>query len=197
MKPGRPGRPEVDDLILGVDPGLANTGWALLRDGRTIVDWGTIRTPPGETAPRLVELVRALGDAIAPYGVREAALEELFMGKNATSGIAVAQARGAILATLGGAGVAVHEYTPAQVKAVLTGYGSARKQQVMRMVAVQIEDPDSARPDRPAISDHAADAAAIAICHARSRRLRRLSGSCGGRTLDEAARDAARRGRRP
>lgn len=185
----------MDDLILGVDPGLANTGWALLRDGRTVVDWGTIRTPPGETAPRLVELVRALRDAIASYPVREAALEELFMGKNATSGIAVAQARGAILAALGGAGVAVHEYTPAQVKAVLTGYGSAPKQQVMRMVAAQVDDPDAVRPDRPAISDHAADAAAIAICHARSRRLRRLSGG-PGRTLAEAARETLQSRRR-
>jgi crossover junction endodeoxyribonuclease RuvC len=187
----------VDDLILGVDPGLANTGWALLRDGRAIVDWGTIRTPPGETAPRLVELVRALRDAIAPYPVREAALEELFMGRNATSGIAVAQARGAILATLGGAGVVVHEYTPAQVKAVLTGYGAAPKQQVMRMVAAQVDDPDSSRPDRPMISDHAADAAAIAICHARSRRLRSLGGRGAGRTLAEAARDTRRAAPQP
>ncbi|MBO0707530.1 MAG: crossover junction endodeoxyribonuclease RuvC [Candidatus Dormibacteraeota bacterium] len=179
----------MDDLILGVDPGLANTGWALLRDGRTIVDWGTIRTSPGDTAPRLVELVRALRDAIAPYPVREAALEELFMGKNATSGIAVAQARGAILAALGGAGVAVHEYTPAHVKAVLTGYGSAPKQQVMRMVAAQVQDPEAVRPDRPPISDHAGDAAAIAICHARSRRLRGLSRQSSGRTLADAARE--------
>lgn len=186
----------MDDLILGVDPGLANTGWALLRDGRAIVDWGTIRTPPGETAPRLVELVRALTEAIASYPVREAALEELFMGRNTTSGIAVAQARGAVLAALGGAGVAVHEYTPAQVKAVLTGYGAAPKQQVMRMVAAQVEDPDATRPDRPAISDHAADAAAIAICHARSRRLRRLGDGGPGRTLAEAARETLEARRR-
>jgi len=179
----------VDDLVLGVDPGLANTGWALLRDGRTIVDWGTIRTPPGETALRLVELVRALRDAIASYPVREAALEELFMGKNATSAIAVAQARGAILAALGAAGVVIHEYTPAQVKVVLTGYGAAPKQQVMRMMAAQVDDPDATRPDRPTISDHAADAAAIAICHARSRRLRGLGAGGSGRTLQEAARE--------
>lgn len=183
----------MDDLILGVDPGLANTGWALLRGGSTVVDWGTIRTPPGETAPRLAELVRALRDAIAPYAVGEAALEELFMGKNATSGIAVAQARGAILAALGAAGVEIHEYTPAQVKAVLTGYGAAPKQQVMRMVAAQVGDPDAGRPDRAAISDHAADAAAIAICHARSRRLRSVGAGAPARTLEEAAREALAR----
>lgn len=185
--------PSVDDLILGIDPGLANTGWALLRDGQVIVDWGTIRTPPGETAPRLVELVRALRDAIDPYPIREAALEELFMGRNATSAVAVAQARGAILAALGAEGVAIHEYTPAQVKVVLTGYGAAPKQQVMRMVAAQVQDPDASRPDRAAISDHAADAAAIAICHARSRRVRRLGAGAGGLTLAGAAAQARRR----
>lgn len=158
-------------LLLGVDPGLANTGWALLDAGGTIVDSGTIRTRPGPTGPRLLHIVRELGAMLTEHPVQEAALEELFLGRNATSAVAVAQARGAVLTALSAAGIAVHEYKPSQVKAVLTGYGAADKRQMTRMVAVQGGGGPgrSARPSR--MDDHAADAAAIAMCHARSRRL--------------------------
>ncbi|MFZ0215549.1 MAG: crossover junction endodeoxyribonuclease RuvC, partial [Candidatus Dormiibacterota bacterium] len=129
-----------DALILGVDPGLANTGWALIDRHSQIVACGTIRTRPGPIAPRLLRIVEELRAALAGAAVGEAALEELFMGRNATSAVAVAQARGAVLASLCAAGLPIHEYTPAQVKAVLTGYGAARKQQMMRMVASQVRD---------------------------------------------------------
>ena len=158
-------------LLLGVDPGLANTGWALLDAGGTIVDSGTIRTRPGPTGPRLLHIVRELGAMLADRPVREAALEELFLGRNATSAVAVAQARGAVLTALSAAGIAVHEYKPSQVKAVLTGYGAAGKRQMTRMVAVQGRGPLGAPSRAARMDDHAADAAAIAMCHARSRRL--------------------------
>ncbi|HYZ01873.1 MAG TPA: crossover junction endodeoxyribonuclease RuvC [Candidatus Binatia bacterium] len=165
-------------LLLGVDPGLANTGWALLDAGGTIVDSGTIRTRPGPTGPRLLHIVSELRGMLAAYPVGEAALEELFLGRNATSAVAVAQARGAVLTALSAAGIAVHEYKPSQVKSVLTGYGAAGKRQMTRMVAVQGRT-GSARP--PRMDDHAADAAAIAMCHARSRRLRQaVEGGAGG-----------------
>lgn len=151
-----------------MDPGLANTGWALIDERSQVVGCGTIRTPPGVTGPRLLHIVRELRQVLAAYRVREAALEELFMGRNATSAVAVAQARGAILAALADADVPVHEYKPSQIKAVLTGYGKAGKEQIQRMVAVQAGS--QARMD-----DHAADATAIALCHARSRRLRLLT----------------------
>ena len=155
-------------LLLGVDPGLANTGWALLDAGGTIVDSGTIRTRPGPTGPRLLHIVSELRAMLTEHRVQEAALEELFLGRNATSAVAVAQARGAVLTALSAAGIAVHEYKPSQVKAVLTGYGAAGKRQMTRMVAVQ----GRGGPGRSArMDDHAADAAAIAMCHARSRRL--------------------------
>lgn len=156
-------------LLLGVDPGLANTGWALLDAGGTIVDSGTIRTRPGPTGPRLLHIVKELRAMLTEHPVQEAALEELFLGRNATSAVAVAQARGAVLTALSAAGIAVHEYKPSQVKAVLTGYGAAGKRQMTRMVAVQGGAARSVRP--PRMDDHAADAAAIAMCHARSRRL--------------------------
>jgi crossover junction endodeoxyribonuclease RuvC len=153
---------------LGIDPGLANTGWALLDERSTIVGCGTIKTSPGPTGPRLLQIMGDIRRVIASHPVAEAALEELFAGRNATSAMAVAQARGAILASLAAVHVTVYEYKPAQVKAVLTGYGKASKEQIQRMVAVQAQSGDQ-------MDEHAADAAAIALCHARSRRLRLLS----------------------
>ncbi|HZV51290.1 MAG TPA: crossover junction endodeoxyribonuclease RuvC [Candidatus Dormibacteraeota bacterium] len=154
-------------LYLGVDPGLAATGWGLIDDDTRVVACGTVRTSPGPAAPRLLRIVDELRSVVAAYPVGEAALEELFVGRNATSVIGVAQARGAILAALASAGVDVHEYKPAQVKAVLTGYGMATKAQMARMLSLQAPVPRR-------LDDHAADAVAIAICHARSRRLHRL-----------------------
>lgn len=156
-------------MLLGIDPGLANTGWAVTDAASRIVAAGTIRTRPGATGPRLQQIVTELRSVIAASPVREAALEELFMGRNATSVIGVAQARGAILAALAAAGVPVFEYKPAQVKIVLTGYGKADKQQLARVVAMQASG-------GAGMDDHATDAAAIALCHARSRRLRTLTG---------------------
>lgn len=152
-------------LLLGVDPGLAATGWALLDGESRVVDCGTVRTPPGPPGPRLLTIVTSLNAVVTSQPVTEAALEELFMGRNASSAFAVAQARGAVLMALAAAGVNTFEYKPSQVKAVLTGYGMADKAQMARMLALQV---GLARR----LDDHAADAVAIAVCHARSRRLR-------------------------
>jgi len=129
---------------------------------------GTIRTSPGPAGPRLLHIVSELGVVLAAHAVWEVALEELFMGRNASSAIGVAQARGAILATLAAAALPIYEYKPSQVKSVLTGYGMADKAQMARMLALQVQT--DARLD-----DHAADALAIALCHVRSRRLRQVS----------------------
>ena len=152
-------------LLLGVDPGLAATGWALVDTESRLVACGTVRTPPGPPGPRLLAIVNELQAVLAGHRVTEAALEELFMGRNATSALAVAQARGAVLTALAAAGVPIHEYKPAQVKSVLTGYGMADKAQMGRMLARQMEVEGA--PD-----EHARDAVAIAVCHLRSRRLR-------------------------
>ena len=117
--------------------------------------------------PKWKDVVTKLRAVLSAHRVSEAALEELFMGRNATSAIGVAQARGAILVTLTGAGIPVYEYKPSQVKASLTGYGMADKAQMARMLALQVRT--GARMD-----EHAADALAIALCHARSRRLRTM-----------------------
>ncbi len=159
-------------LLLGIDPGLAATGWGLLDEAGQAAGCGTVKTAPGPAGPRLVHIVSELRAVLAAHRVGEAALEELFMGRNATSVIGVAQARGAILATLTAAGVAVYEYKPSQVKASLTGYGMADKTQMARMLALQVRT--TVRLD-----DHAADALAVALCHVRSRRLRTIVETAG------------------
>ena len=153
-------------LILGIDPGLASTGYGLVENGSRVVACGTIRTAPGPAGARLLAIASQVEALISVHRVREAALEELFLGRNRTSAIGVAEARGAILMTLERAGVAAHEYKPSQVKSVLTGYGAARKEQMARMLRAQVEDASGP------MDDHAVDALAIAICHARSRGLR-------------------------
>ena len=152
-------------LLLGIDPGLASTGYALLSGDNQVLACGTIKTAPGPTGPRLHQIVTEVASVLASYEIREAAMEELFVGRNTTSVIGVAQARGAILATLEARGIPTFEYKPAQVKAVLTGYGMASKAQIARMLALQVASAGK-------MDDHAADAIAIAVCHARSGKLR-------------------------
>jgi crossover junction endodeoxyribonuclease RuvC len=160
-------------LVLGIDPGLASTGYAVLADDGRVVTCGTIKTDPKLAAgARLLMISAAIEEIAADRGVREAALEELFMGQNRTSFLGVAQARGAILARLEAAMVRVAEYKPSLVKSVVTGYGAADKRQMARMLGTQV------RLTTPA-DDHALDAVAIALCHLRSRRLRAVAGGSG------------------
>ena len=156
--------------VLGIDPGLASTGYAVLSADGHVVACGTIKTDPKWRAgARLVEIADAVLGLAAEHDVREAALEELFMGQNRTSFLGVAQARGAILAALERTAVGVSEYKPSLVKSVVTGYGAADKRQIARMLGAQVK---LAQP----ADDHALDAIAIALCHLRSRRLRAVAG---------------------
>src|SRR5438094_7488124 len=157
-------------LILGVDPGLAGTGFALFAELNLVLACSTVVTIPGRDGARLLTITNHLRALLADHPPAEASLEELFMGRNATSAIGVAQARGAILAVLEECGVPVFEYKPSQVKIVLTGYGKADKEQIARMLAAQVRVPDGK------LDAHAMDAIAIAVCHARSRRMSRVTG---------------------
>jgi crossover junction endodeoxyribonuclease RuvC len=152
-------------LIVGIDPGLAGTGFALLAEPNQVVSCGTVITIPGREGPRLVAITNHLRALIEEHRPSEASLEELFMGRNATSAIGVAQARGAILAVLEECGIPVFEYKPSQVKIILTGYGKADKSQIARMITAQVKMPEGK------IDEHARDAIAIAMCHLRSRRF--------------------------
>ena len=156
----------ANGLIFGIDPGLAGTGFALLSEPNQVIACETVVTIPGREGPRLIAITQRLRRLIEEHHPSEASIEELFMGRNATSAIGVAQARGAILAVLEECHVPVFEYKPAQVKLLLTGYGKADKQQIARMLSAQVKLPDDKKLD-----DHARDAIAIAMCHARSRRF--------------------------
>jgi crossover junction endodeoxyribonuclease RuvC len=167
----RKGGPQssLSPLILGIDPGLAGTGFALLSGTGQVLSCSTVVTTPGPDGARLLKITRHLRELLAQSPPGEASLEELFMGRNATSAIGVAQARGAILTVLEESGIPVYQYKPAQVKIVLTGYGKADKQQIARMLSAQVKLPDGR------LDDHAFDAIAIAVCHARSRQFSRAA----------------------
>jgi len=151
-------------LILGIDPGFGRMGYAVVaavgNELRLLVCDATI-TPTGQAYPLRLQLIyEELSVIIARYRPQEAAIEKLFFGKNVTTAIGVAQARGVALLTLVQSGLTIAEYTPSEVKLTVTGYGAARKEQVGYMVQHILDLPSMPRPD------DAADAAAIAICHA-------------------------------
>jgi crossover junction endodeoxyribonuclease RuvC len=159
----------ANGLILGIDPGLAGTGFALLSGSSLVLSCSTLVTKPGRDGARLLAITKHLRDLLAANPPTEASLEELFMGRNTSSAIGVAQARGAILAVLEELGVPVFEYKPSQVKMVLTGYGNADKAQIARMLGAQVKVPEGR------VDAHAMDAIAIAVCHARSRKLAQVA----------------------
>lgn len=150
--------------ILGIDPGFGRMGYAVLSaQGMDLhlVVCDAIVTPTELAYPqRLQQIYEQLGAIIARYRPQEAAIENLFFGKNVTTAIAVAQARGVALLVLTQSGLLIAEYGPSEVKLAVTGYGAARKEQVGYMVRQLLRLPAVPRPD------DAADAAAIAICHA-------------------------------
>lgn len=156
-----------DGLILGIDPGLAGTGFALFSEPNLVLSCSTVVTIPGRDGARLLTITNHLRAILAASPPAEASIEEIFMGRNATSAVGVAQARGAILNVLEECGIPVFEYKPSQVKVILTGYGNADKSQIGRMLAAQVKMPEGK------LDDHARDAIAIALCHARSRRFSR------------------------
>ncbi len=156
-------------VTIGIDPGIATTGFGVVReetDGRlTALAHGVIETPKGDPLPRRLQTLQQQLDAlIATWHPQEAAVEELFFATNAKTAMIVGQARGVVLLTLCNAQIAVHEYTPLQVKQAISGYGQADKRQMQEMVRLLLHLPAIPRPD------DAADALAIAITHLQSRK---------------------------
>ncbi|NLC76193.1 MAG: crossover junction endodeoxyribonuclease RuvC [Clostridia bacterium] len=158
--------------ILGVDPGTAIVGFGLIDShGSTygLVDYGCIRTSAEDSVPeRLKQIFQQLQQLIDQFQPDCLVVEELFFNKNAKTALAVGQARGVILLSGIEKNLPVYEYTPLQVKQAIVGYGRADKRQVQEMVRVLLKLEKKPAPD------DAADALAIAICHAHSNKLKRL-----------------------
>lgn len=152
--------------ILGIDPGVAIVGFGVLDCAggtQRMVQYGAINTPAGlPLAARLLQIESDLTALIEQFKPDEMAIEELFFSKNITTGIAVAHARGVILCAAEKQHLPIYEYTPMQVKQAVVGYGLAEKKQVMDMTRRLLKLKAIPRPD------DAADALAVAICHARS-----------------------------
>ena len=158
-------------IILGIDPGLATIGYGVVNKQKqniTLVDYGIISTPANMPLPKRLSVIYAdMQEIINTHKPDSIAYEELFFYRNVTTAIDVGQARGVcVIAGNNFAGAEnLYEYTPMQVKQAVCGYGHADKTQIQQMVKVLLNLKEIPKPD------DAADALAIAICHAQSVRL--------------------------
>ncbi len=152
--------------ILGLDPGLRITGWGIIDvagSGLTHVDHGIVTSKDGEDlSSRLVSLYSQLIDIIQQYAPHEAAVEETFVNKNPLSALKLGAARGVVLLAPAYAGLSVGEYSPNKVKKSVVGVGHADKTQIAMMVGRLL-------PKSGGVTQDAADALAVAICHAHHR----------------------------
>ena len=152
--------------ILGIDPGYGITGFGLVEANRgncTLLRCGAITTPAGTDFPiRLQMIYNDMTELLQMAKPDAVAIEELFFGHNVTTAIGVAQSRGVILLAVQQAGIPLFQYKPMQVKQAVVGYGNATKHQVMDMTKRLLKLEKLPKPD------DAADAIAIALCHARS-----------------------------
>ena len=150
-------------IVLGIDPGYGLVGYGVLdKTGNklTVIDYGAISTPKDMPMSRRLEIIyNSMIMLIDKYHPEEVGIEKLYWGRNITTAIPVAQARGVIILALQQKNVKIYEYSPSQVKSALTGTGQAEKAQVQYMVKTLLNLQKIPRPD------DAADALAMAICH--------------------------------
>ena len=165
----------IAHIALGIDPGTATTGYGVVAQtvagNFVLLACGVIRTEPHvEMHLRLRELFEDLQALIREFDPQSLAIEKLFFGRNVTNAISVGQARGTALLAAALHDLQVAEYTPAEVKLAIAGYGNAEKRQIQEMVQRLLDLPDIPRPD------DAADGVAIALCHLQTEQYRRLVG---------------------
>src|ERR671937_2349535 len=164
-------------IVLGIDPGMAETGYGVIAvEGSRMraLDHGVVATRAGlPAAARLAALHERTAKLIARHAPDTAALEDLYVGANPRTILSVGQARGAVLAACGGAGLEAAGYPPAEVKQIVCGFGRAGKEQMRRMVGAILA------LEAPPRSDHAADALAVAVCHAQRSRTARMRAVAG------------------
>ena len=186
-------------IVLGIDPGTAALGYGIVeRQGGTLraVDFGCLTTSPDSSLPERLNAIHAhVAELIETHSPDLVAVERLFFSKNAQTAFAVGQARGVVLLAAAQAGVAVREATPNEIKMAVTGYGSADKEQVGRMVAVILQLAEVPSPD------DTSDALATAICIANAERAadRLNAGTAGGKAaiMDRSAVNPITRGETP
>ena len=160
--------------VIGIDPGTASCGYGIVqeKDGRLrAIDHGWWRTPAAQRLElRLKTIFEGVAALVEEHRPDAVALEESFVGADARTALSVGQARGAVMVAAANAGVECIEYAPARVKQAVCGYGRAEKQQVQKMVQAILSLPAAPKPS------HAADALAVAICHALAPPLLRIAG---------------------
>lgn len=164
----------IEKVALGIDPGTAITGYGVVaetEDGRyELLACGVIRTSSVQPmSERLLEIFQDVRSLISEFRPDEMAVEKLFFGRNVTTAITVGQARGAILLAAAIERLHIAEYTPAEIKQAITGYGNAEKRQIQEMVRTLLELSDIPKPD------DAADGVAVAICHLQTVRYASLT----------------------
>ncbi len=161
-------------LVLGIDPGTAITGYALVQeeqDALSLLECGVITTPAGMALERrLLMLYEGVRDVVRKARPDAMAIEEVFFGRNVTTAISVSQGRGMALLAAAQEGIPVYSYKPAEIKLALVGYGNAGKMQIQSMVQMLLGLESPPKPD------DAADAVAVAVCHLQMARYRALTG---------------------
>ena len=154
---------KTERIILGIDPGLANTGWGIVHQSGSLLSclaYGCVSTSAdAELSSRLLKIHDQIGAVIARYQPTCVGIETVWFGQNITAAFATGQARGAALVACAHAGLNVGEFTPRQIKMAVVGTGTADKAQVQYMVKQLLSLNDVPKPD------HAADALAAAICY--------------------------------
>lgn len=159
-------------IILGIDPGIANTGYGIVQSNNTrnrLLNYGNIKTDsktPSEI--RLKQIYDKVINLIDQFDVEEVVLEDVFFSKQVKTAFILGEAKGIIKLAAANCGTTVTTYTPLQVKTAVTGYGKAPKTQIQKMVQMLLKLKEPPQPD------HAADALALTICHARSHKLNNI-----------------------
>lgn len=155
-------------VTIGIDPGTAILGYGVVEgdNDSQVVDFGVIETPSELDMPkRLVILHDAVTKLLDQHHPDDLAVEQLFFARNVTTAIAVGQARGVVLLAAAQKGIPVAEYSPSEIKNAIVGYGKADKRQIQEMVRILLGLPEVPQPD------DAADALAVALCHAQTRQF--------------------------
>jgi crossover junction endodeoxyribonuclease RuvC len=162
-----------NDVVVGFDPGTARLGYGVVAgtDEPQAIDFGVLETSSSEPmAVRLKQLYDGVCDILRRYHPPVCAIEQLFFSRNVTTALSVGQARGIVMLAAAQSQISVEEYTPAEVKQAVSGYGKADKSQMQEMVRLILGLPEIPYPD------DAADALAVALCHLQTARFRKAIG---------------------